>query len=239
MIRLQHWGYSINTPMHRHAKDDTSIICKFLWYDKPQELEVISYCLCLLYYLFLCVRSNTQTIQAQTKNNNFKLLCVKPASFSSFIIVWKHERPLKKWQKKYKKHINLTSAQNLHLWKLSSLTKPFIFSFVFCCFAILFTLVTQSEHVRNITQLYTSKSEQFLNLSDKVKRQITTLSGQGSWRIQYNSGHKLVSEYVGSMAQMAQFSFPYYFTIPNSEFGNLHYEFRNSELWSIYYMGKW
>ena len=41
------------------------------------------------------------------------------------------------------------------------------------------------------------------------------------------------------MAQMAHFSFPYYFTIPNSEFRilnsesefrNLHYEFRNSEL---------
>ena len=43
----------------------------------------------------------------------------------------------------------------------------------------------------------------------------------------------------GTMAQMSHFSIPYYFTIPNSEFRNLHYEFRNSELWSIYNMGKW
>ena len=34
-------------------------------------------------------------------------------------------------------------------------------------------------------------------------------------------------------AQMAHFSFQYYFTIPNSEFRNLHYEFQNSELWSV------
>ena len=34
---------------------------------------------------------------------------------------------------------------------------------------------------------------------------------------------------VSTMAQMANFSFTYYFTIPNSEFRNLHCEFRNSE----------
>ena len=39
-----------------------------------------------------------------------------------------------------------------------------------------------------------------------------------------------VGTVCATMAQMAHFSFPYYFTIPNSEFRNLHYEFRNSEL---------
>ena len=43
------------------------------------------------------------------------------------------------------------------------------------------------------------------------------------------------------MAQMAHFSFPYYFTIPNSEFRIPKFALRisefgiqNSELWSIY-----
>ena len=49
---------------------------------------------------------------------------------------------------------------------------------------------------------------------------------------------------ISMMAQMAHFSFPYYYTIsnsefqilnsefwlPNSDFRNMHYEFRNSEL---------
>ena len=33
----------------------------------------------------------------------------------------------------------------------------------------------------------------------------------------------------GTMAEMAHFSFPYNFTIPNSEFRNSHHEFWNSE----------
>ena len=39
-----------------------------------------------------------------------------------------------------------------------------------------------------------------------------------------------------TMAQMAHFSFPYYFTIPNSEFRNLHDEFRNSEFGIVKYI---
>ena len=52
--------------------------------------------------------------------------------------------------------------------------------------------------------------------------------------------------HVITMAQMACFSFPYYFTIPNSEFlilnskfWNSHYEVRNSKLWTICNVGKW
>ena len=41
--------------------------------------------------------------------------------------------------------------------------------------------------------------------------------------------------YNTMMAQMAHFAF-LYFTIPNSEFRNLHYEFRNSEFGIVKYM---
>ena len=41
---------------------------------------------------------------------------------------------------------------------------------------------------------------------------------------------------ICTMAQMAYFPFPYYFTIPNSEFRNLHCEFRNSEFGIVKYM---
>ena len=46
------------------------------------------------------------------------------------------------------------------------------------------------------------------------------------------NGMIVLKELICTMAQMAHFSFPYYLTIPNSEFRNLHYmyEFRNSEL---------
>ena len=44
----------------------------------------------------------------------------------------------------------------------------------------------------------------------------------GAKKLQFNLNTE------GTMAPMAHFSFPYFFTIPNSEFRNLHYEFRNS-----------
>ena len=55
----------------------------------------------------------------------------------------------------------------------------------------------------------------------------------------------IVTSYVCSrktpstMAQMTHFSFPYYFTIPNSEFRNLHYNFgiRNCEVYIIWASG--
>ena len=42
-----------------------------------------------------------------------------------------------------------------------------------------------------------------------------------------------------TMAQMAHFSFPYYFPIPNSEFRNLHCEFRirNCEVYVVWAIG--
>ena len=47
---------------------------------------------------------------------------------------------------------------------------------------------------------------------------------------------------VCTITQMAHFSFSYYFTIPNSEFRNLHYEFRefgirNCEVYVIWTSG--
>ena len=136
-------------------------------------------CACCIICFYVFVRTHRQYKHKQKIITSSS--CVSnQLPFHHLLLCGSMNAHSKSGRRNIKKHINLTSAQNLHLWKLSSLTKPFIFSFVFCCFAILFTLVTQSEHVRNITQLYTSKSEQFLNLSDKVKRQITTLSGQGS-----------------------------------------------------------
>ena len=65
------------------------------------------------------------------------------------------------------------------------------------------------------TYAYTSAAEVALHLLKKPPLLSLSLNG------------------ISMMAQMAQFSFSCYFPIPNSEFRNLDYEFRNCEVYVI------